>query len=147
LSAGLEPTDADAAELLAKLLGDPQPRRLSIVVKSDDTDVSGHAMDATLDVTISAADDVQGHAFTLRFPNAEAAQRLRLKLAAGVLVAATLTIGGAAVATELGPAPAQEPDAVRERSWAAVRCLARSSGIRPSRSPRTLPLARAPLSW
>mgnify|MGYP001549806649 CR=1 FL=1 len=105
LSANLEPTDADAAEVLRKLFGDPQPRRLSIVVKGDDPDVSGHAMDATVDVTIADADDVEAHAFTLRFPNAEAAQRLRLKLAAGVLVAATLTIGGAAVATELTAQP------------------------------------------
>jgi hypothetical protein len=104
-SANLEPTDADSAQALAKLFGDLEPRHLSIVVKADSADVSGHAMDVTVDVTIADPDDVEGQSFTLHFPNADAAQRLRLKLAAGVIIAATLTLGGAAVATEFTAQP------------------------------------------
>jgi hypothetical protein len=110
-SARVEPNDSDAAAALDKLFGDPQARRLSIVAQGEANDVSGHSMDATVDVTI--ADDTQAHAFTLRFPDADAAQRLRLKLAAGVIVAATLTLGGAAVATSLTAQPhVAAPDVV-----------------------------------
>jgi hypothetical protein len=104
-SATLEPTDSDAASSLDKLFGDPKGRRVVMVARRNSDDVAGHGIEVTIDVTIEDADDVQGHAFTLRFPDADAAQRLRLKLAAGVLVAATLTVGGTAIATDLMAQP------------------------------------------
>jgi hypothetical protein len=105
-SATLEPTDSDAAASLDKLFGDPKGRRRVVMVaRRESGDVAGHGIEVTIDVTIEDPDDVRGHAFTLRFPDADAAQRLRLKLAAGMLVAATLTVGGAAIATELTAQP------------------------------------------
>ena len=105
MSATLEPTDREASSSLEKLFGNPNGRRLVMVARRNSDDVSGHTIEVTIDVTIEDPDDVRGHACTLRLPNAEAAQQLRLKLAAGVLVAATLTVGGAAFATELTAQP------------------------------------------
>ena len=105
LSATLEPTDRDAASSLEKLFDNPNGRRLVMVARRNSDDVSGHTIEVTIDVTIEDPDDVRGHAFTLHFPDAQAAQKVRLKLAAGVLIAATLTVGGAAIATELTAQP------------------------------------------
>ncbi|HLY14613.1 MAG TPA: hypothetical protein VKR24_09695 [Candidatus Limnocylindrales bacterium] len=104
-SASFEPTDSDAAEALDRLFDNPNRSRPSIVAAGSAADVSGHSMSVTVDVTMTDTDDVAGHAFTLRFPDIESAQRLRLKLAAGVILAASLTLGGTIVATELTAQP------------------------------------------
>jgi hypothetical protein len=59
--------------------------------KADDDDVEGHGMRTSVQIRI--ADDVEGHAFTLRLPNAEAARDLQKKLVATGALAGVIVVG------------------------------------------------------
>jgi hypothetical protein len=60
-------------------------------VKAGDDDVEGHGLRTSVQVRI--ADDVEGHAFTLRLPNAEAARDLQKKLVATGALAGVIVVG------------------------------------------------------
>ena len=98
-----EPLDAGVTQALRRLFTDTTPSRVAVQVGPTDTlDVSGHAAGgATIDVLLTVGDDVEGHAFSLRFPSVEDAQRMRTRLAAGGLLIAALTVGSLAVGTQL----------------------------------------------
>jgi hypothetical protein len=102
-SAIAEPLDAAAGETLRRLFTDAAPERIAVrVAPSETADVSGHAvMGATIDVLLTAGDDVEGHAFTLHFPSSADAQRMRMRLAAGGLLIAALTVGSIGVAGQV----------------------------------------------
>lgn len=114
-TAAAEPLDADAARALRRLLTDAGPGPLTVQVGPTDTqDVSGHAAQgATIDVLISVGDDVEGHAFSLHFPSQEEAQRMRLRLAAGGLLIAALTVGSIGVASQAPVAQTVAPPAAQ----------------------------------
>jgi hypothetical protein len=69
-------------------------------------DVEGHmaaaADSATVRIILEDEDDTEGHAISLRFPDAESARQFRTKLAAGVLVGA-LAVAGAGAAARVAP--------------------------------------------
>lgn len=98
-----EPLDAGTTQALRRLFTTTTPSRLPVQVGPTDTlDVSGHAAGgAMIDVLLTVGDDVEGHAFSLRFPSVEDAQRMRTRLAAGGLLIAALTVGSLAVGTQL----------------------------------------------
>ena len=98
-----EPLDAESTETLSRRLSDATPGRVAVQVAPTDTfDVSGHAAGgATIDVVLTIGDDVEGHAFSLRFPTAQDAERMRTRLAAGGLLIAALTVGSIGVATQV----------------------------------------------
>ena len=85
-----EPLDAESTETLSRRFSDATPGRVAVQVAPTDTyDVSGHgARGATLDVVLTIGDDVEGHAFSLRFPTPQDAERMRTRLAAGGLLVA-----------------------------------------------------------
>ena len=114
-TAAAEPLDADGARALRRLLTNAGPGPLAVRVGSTDTqDVSGHfAQGASIDVLISVGDDVEGHAFSLHFPSQEEAQQLRLRLAAGGLLIAALTVGSIGVASQAPVAQTIAPPAVQ----------------------------------
>ncbi|MFI5262479.1 MAG: hypothetical protein ACHQZR_08000 [Candidatus Limnocylindrales bacterium] len=102
-SALAAPLDAAAAAALADWFR-TAARRAVAVGPTDTADVEGHGpADATaVTVLVTLGDDeVVGHAFSLRFPSPEDAQRLRTRLAAGGLLVAALTVGSIAVGTHL----------------------------------------------
>lgn len=108
-----EPLDAASTEALSRRISDATPVRIAVQVAPTDTyDVSGHAAGgATIDVVLTIGDDVEGHAFSLRFPTPQDAERMRTRLAAGGLLVAALTVasigvGSQLAATQVG-APAQ----------------------------------------
>jgi hypothetical protein len=101
---------------LAELLGD----RSTIELSSNDDDLEGHAL--TGDVVV----DVEGHAVSIRLPNAADAAALRKALAVGAVTATLVGAGAiaalqpqAAAPTTVVPAPAA--DNVREAPAPAVR--------------------------
>jgi hypothetical protein len=98
-----EPLDAGTTQALRRLFTDTMPSRVAVQVGPTDTlDVSGHAAGgATIDVLLTVGDDVEGHAFSLRFPSVEDAQRMRIRLAAGGLLIAALTVGSFAAGTQV----------------------------------------------
>jgi hypothetical protein len=101
-----EPLDGSTSETVRRLFSDPRLGPVAVQVGPTDTpDVSGHALpDATIDVLLTVGDDVEGHAFSLRFPSTEDAQRMRTRLAAGGLLIAVLAVGSVTVGTQLaGP--------------------------------------------
>lgn len=100
-----EPLDAASTEALSRRFSDATPGRIAVQVAPTDTyDVSGHAAGgATVDVVLTIGDDVEGHAFSLRFPTPQDAQRMRTRLAAGSLLVAALTVGSVAVGTQVAP--------------------------------------------
>jgi hypothetical protein len=80
--------------------------------KDDENDVEGHSQgDGT--VTLLISDDVEGHAFTLRLPSAEAARDLQTKLlATGALVGVVVvgaTVAQVAPDLSIGTGPAAAP--------------------------------------
>jgi hypothetical protein len=98
-----EPLDAAAGEALRRLFTDTRPERVTVQVSPTETpDVVGHAITGdAIDVLLTVGDDVEGHAFTLRFPSPIDAQRMRTRLAAGGLLIAALTVGSVGVATQV----------------------------------------------
>jgi len=108
-----EPLDADSTEALGRLFTKATAGRVAVHVAPTDTfDVSGHAAaGATIDVVLTIGDDVEGHAFSLRFPTPQDAQRMRTRLAAGGLLVAALTVASIGVGSQLAApqvgAPAQ----------------------------------------
>jgi len=108
-----EPLDAESTQALSRRFSDATPGRIAVQVAPTDTyDVSGHAADgATVDVVLTIGDDVEGHAFSLRFPTPQDAQRMRTRLAAGGLLVAALTVASIGLGNQLATpqvgAPAQ----------------------------------------
>jgi hypothetical protein len=100
-----EPLDRGSKNALRPLYADPSAGKVAIrIAPTDSSDVSGHAVsDTSIAVLLNIGDDVEGHAFTLRFPSAEDAQRLRTRLVAGGLLIAVLTVGTVSIGTELAP--------------------------------------------
>ncbi len=98
-----EPLDAESTETLSRRFSDATPGRVAVQVAPTDTyDVSGHgARGATLDVVLTIGDDVEGHAFSLRFPTPQDAERMRTRLAAGGLLVAALTVASIGVGSQL----------------------------------------------
>ncbi|HXX61970.1 MAG TPA: hypothetical protein VEI48_11880 [Candidatus Sulfotelmatobacter sp.] len=98
-----EPLDAESTQALSRRFSDATPGRIAVQVAPTDTyDVSGHAAGgATVDVVLTIGDDVEGHAFSLRFPTPQDAQRMRTRLAAGGLLVAALTVASIGVGNQL----------------------------------------------
>ena len=98
-----EPLDAASTETLSRRFSDATPGRVAVQVAPTDTfDVSGHAAGgATIDVVLTIGDDVEGHAFSLRFPTPQDAERMRTRLAAGGLLVAALTVASIGVGSQL----------------------------------------------
>jgi hypothetical protein len=104
-----EPLDRRSKNALRPLYADPSGGKVAVrIAPTDSSDVSGHsASDTSIEVLLNIGDDVEGHAFTLRFPSSEDAQRLRTRLVAGGLLIAVLTVGTVSIGTELAtPRPA-----------------------------------------
>jgi hypothetical protein len=104
-----EPVDRGSRNALRPLYATDSPSSVAVrIAPTDSSDVSGHGgSDTSIAVLLDIGDDVEGHAFTLRFPSSEDAQRLRTRLVAGGLLVAVLTVGSVAVGTELAtPRPA-----------------------------------------
>jgi hypothetical protein len=104
-----EPLDHRSKNALRPLYADPSAGKVSVrIAPTDSSDVSGHSVsDTSIAVLLNIGDDVEGHAFTLRFPSSEDAQRLRTRLVAGGLLIAVLTVGTVSIGTELAtPRPA-----------------------------------------
>ena len=74
-----EPVDEGTTQALQRMFTDTAPERVTVqVAANESTDVSGHALSgATIDVVLTIGGDVEGHAFSLRFPSPEDAQRMR----------------------------------------------------------------------
>lgn len=99
-----EPVDEGTNQALRRMFTDAAPERVTVqVAANESTDVSGHAAlsGATIDVVLTIGADVDGHAFSLRFPSPADAQRMRTRLAAGGLLIAALTVGSISVADQL----------------------------------------------
>ncbi len=99
-----EPADRATSEALQRLFAEIGPQ--SVVVQAgptDGADVSGHsAGGTTVEVVVRLDDDdTEGHAFSLRFPSQDDAQRMRTRLAAGSLLIAVLAVGTVSVGAEL----------------------------------------------
>ena len=101
-TAWVETNDESTSAMLQRLCAQIGPQ--SVVVQADpsEDDVSGHAAGGTtVDVVIRLdGKDVEGHAFSLRFPTQDDAQRMRTRLIAGGLIA-VLAVGSVAVGAEL----------------------------------------------
>jgi hypothetical protein len=73
---------------------------------AESKDVEGHmaaaADSAVVRIILEDEDDTEGHAISLRFPDAESARQFRTRLAAGVLVGA-LAVAGAGAAARVAP--------------------------------------------
>ncbi|HTS14504.1 MAG TPA: hypothetical protein VMH24_02480 [Candidatus Sulfotelmatobacter sp.] len=121
-SAIAQPLDADLAETLGRLLAETGPGRVAVQVAPTDTfDVSGHRLAVdTVDVLLTIGDDVEGHAFSLRFPTPQDAQRMRTRLAAGGLLVAALTVGSIAAGNQLAAPHTVTGAAVQAAPAAAV---------------------------
>ena len=99
----IEITDPAIERRLRAFIDEWKDRPVRIAADDRD-DVSGHASAdaAVIRVIVGGEDDTEGHAISIRFPNADDAQRFRTKLAAGVLVGAVV-IAGAGAASNLAP--------------------------------------------
>ncbi len=107
------PGNPDAERLLQSRLAEAQdlPARVSL---RDGGDTEGHQLAEVVAIDLGIGDDVEGHAFTLRFPSAEAARDFEKRFATtgillGVLAAGAVGIGAgqalsqAAVRTDVAP--------------------------------------------
>jgi hypothetical protein len=99
-----EPLDGSTTETIRRLVADARPAPLSVqVAPTDAPDVGGHAIAGSMiDVLLTVGDDVEGHAFSLRFPSTEDAQLLRTRLAAGGLLIAVLAVGSVSIGAQQG---------------------------------------------
>jgi len=87
------------------------------IVLDEDQDTSGHASASDLAVSLRFEDDVEGHALSLHFPNAQKADEFRKRLLAGGVVAGALIVGvtaaqlsaGAPTTSVAAPAPIVAP--------------------------------------
>ena len=79
----------------------------AIRISLDESDTSGHALDAkAVAVNLRFDDDVEGHALSLHFPTAEKADEFRKRLIATGVVAGALVVGvTAAQLSSAIPAP------------------------------------------
>ena len=116
-----EPLDAESTETLSRRFSDATPGRVAVQVAPTDTyDVSGHAAgSATLEVVLTIGDDVEGHAFSLRFPTPQDAERMRTRLAAGGLLVAALTVASIGVGSQLAAPQVGAPAAAAVPAAAA----------------------------
>ena len=87
------------------------------IVLDEDQDTSGHASASDLTVSLRFEDDVEGHALSLHFPNAQKADEFRKRLLAGGVVAGAIIFGvtaaqlsaGAPATSVAAPAPIVAP--------------------------------------
>jgi hypothetical protein len=102
-TARAEPADGAADEALQRLFAEIGPQSVVVQAGPTDGDVSGHsAGGTTVEVVVRLDDDdTEGHAFSLRFPSQDDAQRMRTRLAAGGLLIAVLAVGTVSVGAEL----------------------------------------------
>ncbi len=104
----LDDDDSNVAEgRLRDLDAGPTWAKNSVRITLDESDTSGHALDAkAVAVSLRFDDDVEGHALSLHFPTAEKADEFRKRLIATGVVAGALVVGvTAAQLSSAIPAP------------------------------------------
>ncbi len=102
-TARAEPAGGATDEALQRLFAEIGPQSVVVQAGPTDGDVSGHSTGGTtVEVVVRLDDDdTEGHAFSLRFPSQDDAQRMRTRLAAGGLLIAVLAVGTVSVGAEL----------------------------------------------
>jgi len=116
-----------------------------VTVQLDDADTSGHSLDASIvAISLRFDDEVEGHALSLHFPNAEKAEQFRRRAVATGVLAGALIVGVTAaqlsVATPAATtvAPAAPIAAPAPRTQPVVNPLIPAEDIAPA-VPRAQP--------